>query len=261
MLMNKNKCALVTGAVRNTGLTVAKRFLAEGWTVFITSRNGEEATAKAAELSTEYNSPCWGLKYSPLDAKAEIEGLFAKIAEKGCTVNAVVCAATDLGLNQDALECDPEDWEKVFFTNMTGYFAPAKVAAREMIKAGCSEGGTIVFIGSINFRNCIPGRSAYVASKGGIYSMTKALAIDLAPYGIRTNCIMPGPIWTSRYDADPIKAARKAEPIPLKRVSTGGEIADAAYYLSTPSSGTMTGAGMIIDGGLDSVSPGYELYP
>lgn len=90
--------------------------------------------------------------------------------------------------------------------------------------------------------------------------MTKALAIDLAPCGIRVNCVMPGPIWTSRYDADPIKAARKADPIPLKRVSTGDEIAEAVFFLSNPTSGTMTGAGMIIDGGLDSICPGYALY-
>lgn len=257
--MDKERCALITGAVRNTGLAVARKFLKEGWTVFITSRSGKEAKQKAAELSAQFSRPCYGLEYSPRDAADRIEILFSEIAAKGCTVNAVVCAAANLGLAQNSLTCEAEDWEDVFFTNMTGYFAPAKTAVREMLRQGKTEGGTVVFIGSINFRNCIPDRSAYVASKGGILSLTKALAVDFAQYGVRVNCIMPGPIWTSRYDADPAKAERKAEPIPYGRVSSAEEIANAVYYFSTEESGTATGTGFIIDGGLDSIYAGYRL--
>lgn len=256
--VKKQKCALVTGAVRNTGLAVARRFLREGWAVFITSRDGDEAEKRAKELSEEFGKPCYGLEYFPNEAAEKTEALFSEISARGYTVNSVVCAAADLGLSQNPLECDPKDWENVFFTNMTGYFAPAKTAVKEMVRHGETDGGTIVFIGSINFRNCIPDRSAYVASKGGILSLTKALAVDFARFGIRVNCVMPGPIWTTRYDADPVKAARKAEPIPFGRVSSAEEIADAVFYFSTDQSGTATGTGLIIDGGLDSIYAGYR---
>ena len=249
-----NKCVLITGAVINTGLATAKKFLSEGWTVFITSRNEKEAEDRAKQLSKEYSQPCFGLGYTPLRAKEEIENLYKKIEDLGYVVNVVVCNAANLGLSQDALEVDPNEWEDVLLTNVTGYFATASVGAIQMIRADKSENGSIVFVGSINYRNAIPARSAYVASKGAIYAMTKALALDYAPYGIRVNCVMPGPIWTTRYDADPEKARKKAQPIPIGRVSTTKEIAQAIFYLATEQSGNMTGSGLVIDGGLDSSS-------
>ena len=252
--MSERKCVLVTGAVRNSGLGIAKKFLQEGWTVFITSRNADDARKKADELTEKYGVPCYGLGYSPLHAKEECEGLFAQVAERGYVLDCVVCNAADLGLNQDALTVDLQDWENVLLTNVMGYYVPARLAAREMIRAG--KKGSIVFIGSINYRNAIPKRSAYVASKGAILSMTKGLALDFAPHGIRVNCVMPGPIWTSRYDADPVKAARKAEVVPLGRVSTTAEIGSSVYFFATEQSGNATGSGLIIDGGLDSVVSG-----
>lgn len=248
-------CVLVTGAVRNTGLAVAKRFLREGRAVFITSRDAAAAERKAEELSAAYSVPCFGLGFSPLHADTEAARLFGAISEKGFYAGTVVCTAAALGLGQDALSCRPEDWAEVFFTNMTGYFSVAREAAREMIRSGAARTGSIVFIGSINYRSAIPGRSAYVASKGGILSMTKGLAVDLAPHGIRVNCVLPGPVWTSRYDADPVKAAKKAEPVPLGRVSAAEEIAEAVFHLSSPAAGNTTGSGLVIDGGLSSLCP------
>ena len=251
----KNKCVLITGAVVNTGLATAQTFLSQGYTVFITSRNGQEATLKAQQLSKQYGGECFGLEYSPINAKEQVESLYKQIADKGYTVSVVVCNAADLGLSQDALEVDLDDWEKVVLTNVTGYFATARTGAKQMIEKGASQNGAIIFVGSINYRNAIPCRSSYVASKGAILSMTKALALDFAPHGIRVNCVMPGPIWTTRYDQDPEKASKKSKPIPIGRVSTTQEIANAIYYLATNQSGNATGTGLIIDGGLDCSNP------
>ncbi len=249
--MKKQPCALITGAVRNTGLAAARKFLREGWSVFITSRNGQEAEKKAKELSEEFGQTCIGLSYTPFNAKEEAEYLFRRIAALGYFVQCAVCNAANLGLSQDALEVPLDEWEEVLLTNVTGYFATARTAAREMIRENAAKHGTIVLIGSINYRNAIPDRSAYVASKGAIYAMTKALALDFAPFGIRVNCLMPGPIWTTRYDADPEKAKKKAKPVPIGRVSTTEEIAEGIWFLATDQSGNATGSGLIIDGGLD----------
>lgn len=254
--MEGRKSVLVTGATVNTGLAVAEKFLSEGWAVFITSRREADAVQKAQELTEKYGVPCFGLGFNPINAKAEGEALFAKIAEKGYVLDSVVCNAANLGLAQNALECEIQDWEDVIITNIMGYFIPARLAAREMIKAGKAATGTVVFIGSINYRDAIPNRSAYVTSKGGIRSMTKGLALDFAPYGIRVNCVMPGPIWTTRYENNPAMGAQKAKAVPIGRVSTGADIANTVWFFATENSGNATGAGLIVDGGLDCVVNG-----
>lgn len=254
--MTDRKCALVTGAVINTGLAVAEKFLSEGWAVFITSRNAAEAESCAKELTKKYNSPCFGLGYVPLYAKNEGDGLIERMEEMGYPPDCVVCNAANLGLDQNALTCEIEEWEDVIITNVMGYFVPARAAARSMIKTGKAKSGTIVFMGSINANNTIPGRSAYTASKGAILSMTKGLALDFAPHGIRVNCVMPGPIWTTRYDANPEMGARKAQALPLGRVSTTADIANAVWFFATEASGNATGSGLVVDGGLSCVVNG-----
>ena len=114
------------------------------------------------------------------------------------------------------------------------------------------HGGAIVFIGSNTCRRAIAGRSAYVASKGAIASMTKALAMDFAPYGIRVNCLMPGMIATIRWDA---RSAAEQEvcnkQIPLGKVATYDDIAEGAFFLAHCATQS-TGTEMIIDGGVDA---------
>ena len=257
--MKMKKSVLVTGAVRNTGLGIAEKFLQEGWAVFITSRDEENAKAKASELAEKYCQPCFGIGYDPLNAKKEAEEIFTKIAKEGYVIDTLVCNAANFGVGQDPLTIDLEEWENVLLTNIMGYFAPARIAAREMIKAGKAKTGTIIFIGSINYRDSLPRRSAYCTSKGGIRTMTKALALDFAPYGIRVNCVMPGPIWTTRYDAmDASEAERRASLVPLGKVSTAAQIAGGVYFFATDASGNATGSSLIMDGGMDClVSGGY----
>ena len=251
------KSVLVTGAVRNTGLGIAEKFLQEGWTVFLTSRNAAEAETKADELSAVYHQECYGLGYNPLYAKEEGELLFQKIADRGYTLDSLVCNAADLGRWQNPLEVDLQAWENVLLTNVVGYFVPARIAAREMIRAGKASTGTIIFIGSINCRDALPERSAYCASKGAIRSMTKALALDFAPYGIRVNCVMPGPIWTTRYDEmDPQEAAKRESLVPLGKASTAAQIAGGVYFFATDASGNATGSSLVMDGGMDSIVAG-----
>ncbi len=254
--MNDKKVALITGATVNTGLAIAERFLKEGWVVFITGRPGDNAKETAQMLSEKYGSECYGLEYTPLYARTEGEALVKSITDMGYCPDVFVGNAANLGLDQNALTCDVQDWEEVLITNVMGYFVPARAVANAQIAAGKSQRGSIVFIGSVNAINTIPGRSAYTASKGAILSMTKGLALDFAPHGTRVNCVMPGPIWTDRYDRNPAQAARKADALPLKRVSTTEEVANCVYFFATEASGNATGSSMVIDGGLTSIVNG-----
>lgn len=251
------KSVLITGAVRNSGLGIARKFLKEGWTTVITSRNEDDARSVAAELEKEFNTPCYGFGYSPLNALTETDVLFKKIDEAGVELDSVICNAADLGRWMDPLTVNPQDWANVLNTNVLGYFMPARAAVQQMVRTGKANGATIVFVGSINYRDALPERSAYVASKGAIRSMTKGLALDFAQYGVRVNCLAPGAIWTTRYDELPAEEVeRRLSTIPLKTTVTKENMGETAYFLASSASHPMTGSVMIVDGGADSIVNG-----
>lgn len=251
------KSVLITGGVRNSGLGIARKFLKEGWQTVITSRVEEDAAKVAAELEKEFGTYCLGFGYSPLDAKVDADKLFEKIDAAGIELDAVICNAADLGRWMNPLTVDPDAWENVIRTNVVGYFMTARAAVNQMIRTGKAKGGTVVFVGSINYKDALPERSAYVASKGAISSMTKALALDFAEYGVRVNCLAPGAIWTTRYDElDEAEVQNRLNKIPLKAFSTKETMGENAYFLATDSSFPMTGSVMIVDGGSDAIMSG-----
>lgn len=251
------KSVLITGAVRNSGLGIARKFLKEGWQTVITSRSESDAKKVASELQEEFGVPCFGFGYSPLDAISETEILFKKIEKSGIELDSVVCNAADLGRWMNPLTVDPNDWQNVIRTNVVGYFMPAREAVKQMIRSGKANGATIVFVGSINYKDALPERSAYVASKGAIASMTKALALDFAQYGVRVNCLAPGAIWTTRYDAiDEAEVEERRNKIPLRVFSTKETMGEQAFFLATEASYPMTGSVLIVDGGSDAIMSG-----
>lgn len=252
------KSVLITGAVRNSGLGIARKFLQEGWQTVITSRNEEDAKRVAAELQSEFGVPCFGFGFSPLDAITDTEFLFQKIENAGIKLDCLVCNAADLGRWMDPLTVDPIEWQNVLTTNVVGYFMPARAAVKQMLKTGKAKGATIVFVGSINYKDALPERSGYVASKGAIASMTKALALDFAQYGVRVNCLAPGAIWTTRYESefDEKEVESRRSKIPLKDFSTKETMGNNAYFLATEASYPMTGSVMIVDGGSDAIMSG-----
>ena len=250
------KAALVTGAVRNSGLGIARKFLSEGVPTFITSRVEADAECVAKELTEEFGVPCFGLGFAPRNAKEETDPMFKKVEEKGYYIDSLICNAADLGRWMDPLTVEADKWEDVIITNVLGYFLPARTAAKQMIENGDPKSGTIVFIGSINYRDALTERSAYIASKGAIRSMTKGLALDFAKYGIRVNCIAPGPIWTTRYDEwSEEDAKRRTAIVPLNCITTKEQMGNFAWFLSNDESNNMTGSVMIVDGGMDCLSP------
>ena len=191
------RSVLITGATRNTGFSEARKFAKEGWTVFITSRNAESAEEAAAKITEEFGTPCYGLGFNMDDIHAA-EAVIEFVKSKGIVLDSVVLNSAAQGLNTDPLTIDIEEWAAVIRTNVVVNFSLARAVAKEMVAA--EKQGTIVFLGSVCYQDCNIGRSSYNTSKGGILSMTKSLAMDLGKYGIRVNCLMPGPIHTERYD-------------------------------------------------------------
>jgi len=116
--------------------------------------------------------------------------------------------------------------------------------------------GAVVFIGSNTAYRAIPNRTAYCASKGGMIALAKAMAVDLGPYGIRCNIVLPGTIKTERWKAMGDKQIVNGELTPIGDISDYEDIANAAWYFGSDASRNVTGAELVVDGGMSC-----QLYP
>jgi NAD(P)-dependent dehydrogenase (short-subunit alcohol dehydrogenase family) len=147
------------------------------------------------------------------------------------------------------LELSYEEWQQVIDTNLSGAFLCAQRAARRMVDAG--NGGRIINITSVHEHIPRTGASAYCASKGGLGLLTKVMAMELAPYGIRVNAIAPGEIstpMTGAEDTDPHTIERPN--LPLGRPGHAREIAAWVAFLASEQASYATGASFVVDGGL-----------
>jgi 3-oxoacyl-[acyl-carrier protein] reductase len=252
------KCVFVTGATNGTGLTIAKTYAKAGYNVILTSRDAARAEAAAAEISKEFGIFAKGYA---LDIRDEdrIKTIFADIDTNDCFVETVVLNSADLGYGTDPakgldfFEQSVEEFQRVFETNVVWNFMIVRQAAIRMKEQGK---GAIVFISSNTAYRAIPNRAAYCASKGGINAMSKAFAVDLGKYGIRSNVVLPGTIKTERWKKMGKKQISNGELVPIGDISDYEDIANAAFYLGTDLSKNVTGAEIHVDGGMSC-----QLYP
>ena len=148
------------------------------------------------------------------------------------------------------LDLAESEWDRVIDTNLKGAFLCGQIAARAMVSAGTP--GAIVNIASINAKIALAGQAHYTASKGGLVMLTKAMALDLAPHGIRVNAIGPGVIetrMTERSLSDPQRRAMLLSKVPLGRVGQPRDVAHAALFLASDEASYITGATLYVDGG------------
>lgn len=246
------RAVLITGASGGTGLAIAKKFASEGYSIFISSRSETEAKTAAETISQTYSVYAEGVRLSS-DCFEDTDLAFKKIKDSGYVLCALVLNAADLGIDMPALAVDISDWARVINTNLCWNFKTVQNAARIMTE----NGGSIVFIGSNTSTRAIKNRSAYIASKGGIASLTKALAVDFGEYGIRVNCVASGSIKTVRFDAlsPEVQESRKRR-VPINDIADFEDIANAAWFLASDMSKNVTGTVLTVDGGADA-----QLFP
>ncbi len=174
-------------------------------------------------------------------------------------VETVVLNSADMGFGadpskgQDFFTVPIQEFQRVFETNLVWNFMIIRQAALRMKEHHI---GAIVFIGSNTSYRVIPGRVAYCASKGGINAMSKALAVELGKYGIRSNVVLPGTIKTERWVEMGSKQIVNGTLTPIGDISDFEDIANAAWYLGSDESKNVTGAELIVDGGMSA-----QLYP
>ena len=244
--MTKN--VLITGACKNTGYGIAEKFAKNGYNIFITSRKESDAIEAAEKLSKKYpNIKIFGLAFDDEMSETEIADKFQKIDTDGYSLSVIVLNAVNLGLGQEFETVEIDKIKKVFQTNVFCNFILVREAVKQMKKVG---GGSIVFITSNTAYRVIPNRLAYESTKGALLSMSRALALDLGKFNIRSNCVLPGMIKTDRWEAN-VGGQRDslAAKTPIGDVADFEDIANAAYYFGSDLSKNTTGAELVVDGG------------
>lgn len=254
-----NKAVFITGAQSGTGYGIAEFFAKQGWDVFITSRRGNDAEASAKRLSEKYEIFSKGYECN-IRNEQQIIDIFNDIDKTGRFVETVILNAADMGFypddpaaGQDFWTVPVEDFQRVFETNLVWNFTIIRQAAIRMREKGK---GSVVFISSNTAYRAIPNRAAYSASKGGINAFAKALAVDLGPFGIRCNVVLPGTIKTERWVQMGKKQIVNGELTPIGDISDFEDLANACWFFGTDMSKNVTGTEMIVDGGMSC-----QLYP
>lgn len=252
------KAVFVTGGTKGTGLACAERFAKEGFDVFITSRDLLRAEEAAKRITQKYGIFSKGYLLDIRDEE-KVRKIFCDIDNLDRIVETVILNSADMGFGSDPAKGmdfftqEVSDFQRVLETNLVWNFMIVRQAAIRMRRYGK---GAIVFIGSNTSYRAIPNRLAYSTSKGGINAMSKALAIDLGPYGIRSNVVLPGTIKTDRWISMGSKQIVNGSLTPIGDISDYDDIANAAYFLGTDDAKNITGAEILVDGGMSS-----QLYP
>ncbi len=252
------KAMFVTGGTVGTGLAAAEKFAQNGYAVFITSRNGTKAEQAAQNVARKYGVFARGYALNIRNEQSVID-IFNDIDGCDCFAETVVLNSADMGFGvdpakgMDFFSVSIEEFQRVFETNLVWNYMIIRQAALRMRE---QHRGAIVFIGSNTSYRAIPNRCAYCASKGGINAMSKALAVDLGKYAIRSNVVLPGTIKTKRWVEMGSKQIVNGLLTPIGDISDFEDIANAAFYLGTDLSKNVTGAELVVDGGMSC-----QLYP
>lgn len=243
------KSVFITGAHDGTGFAIASRFASEGYDVFVGSREKSKADESAQILTEKYGIFAKGYAYqtATLD-EASVKAIFDDIRNNGYLVDTLVLNAANLGIGQVSLDVDVNEFMGVYTTNIGWNFLMAREAARQMKEKGK---GAIVFIGSNSSHRVTENRCAYCSSKSAINAMSKSFAVDWGKYGIRSNCVLPGMIKTTRWENNLNNAKYcMANYTPIEDIATFEDVANAVWYLGSDQSRNTTGAEIVVDGGM-----------
>ena len=245
----KGKNAVVIGGAGGLGEAIVEGLSQYGANIVIASRK-LEALEKAAAVIKEKT----GGEITPMTVDVTDEKSMAKLAgdvvAKSGRVDILV-NAMGLNIKRDALDYPIEDWDRIFSINVKGTMIACKQFGCIMKEQG---GGKIINLSSVReVRGYTGGNSAYCATKGAVGMITKALALELAPYNIYVNAIGPSLIITQgtvHIQKDPALAQKYSAQIPLRRLGVPGDLKGAAIFLASSASDFITGQTLFVDGGL-----------
>ena len=247
----KGKVAVITGAAMGMGRTDALKLAEAGAKVVVSDITLEGCQTVVDEIR-KARGEAIGIKCD-VSQKEDIDRLVAETLKKYGKIDILVNNAGIFPF-EPFLEMPEKNFEKVINVNLKGTFLMAQACAKEMAKnpSTGSGRGSIINIASVAAKMGFAGLAHYCASKGGMVAMSNAMALELAPMGIRVNCIDPGAINTpgaSQTKMTEEQTAAMLAPIPMKRQGKPEEISNAVLFLASDESSYMTGSVMVVDGG------------
>ena len=235
------KVAVVTGGNRGLGEAFARGLAEAGARVAIAARDHAKSEAVAAELGllavrTDITEPA--------DVRAMLDAVTRALGPVDVLVNnAGAC------FHAPALEVSEDEWREVWDVNVDGLWNCSRIVGAQMVERGS---GTIINIGSISgmIVNRPQMQPAYNASKAAVHQLTKSLAAEWAPHGVRVNALAPGYVKTEMAPVDRPEFQRHwVEDVPMQRYATPEEISPSVVYLASDASSFMTGSVLVVDGG------------
>lgn len=238
------KIAIVTGGNSGLGFATAKNFCKQGIITYIIGRSLEKTEKAKAELGENARVVIFDLN----DLKT-IPQMIAGIKQEAGRIDILVNNA-GINMKKEFLEVTDEEFGNILHTNVSSVFS----MSREVVKVMKEQGsGSIVNISSMAAQYGIPKVIAYTASKTAIEGMTRSMAVDLAQYGIRVNCVAPGfietPMSAKALNDDPERKSRVMARTPMKKLGCPEDVASAVSYLAQEGSKYTTGVILPIDGG------------
>ncbi|CAA7602727.1 3-oxoacyl-[acyl-carrier-protein] reductase/L-xylulose reductase [Acididesulfobacillus acetoxydans] len=246
MLLNES-VAIVTGAARGLGRAIALELAAGGAQVVVNYAGSE---AKALQVVHEIEAA--GGRGMAVQADVSLAGdvdRLVKTAQDACGKVDILVNNAGIARDNLILRMKEGDWDAVLATNLKGVFLCTKAVAKGMLKR---RAGVIVNIASVVGISGNAGQANYAAAKAGVIGLTKSVAKELAPRGIRVNAVAPGYILTDMTDILPDEVKNGiAQTIPLGRVGEPRDVAKAVAFLASPDAAYITGQTLCVDGGME----------
>lgn len=242
--MIEQKIAIVTGGASGLGYAIAQKLVSHHIRTIIIGRN----TDRLMTAQTALGELCDYFTFD-LDALSGIPGLVNRIAEKYGRIDILVNNA-GINMKKPLTEVSDEDFQQIILTNLTAVFSLSREVTKVMLTR---QQGCIVNISSMAAQYGIPKVIAYTAAKSGIEGMTKAMAVELSPQGIRVNCVAPGFIATDMsaraLNDDPERKNKVLSRTPMGKLGQPADVAEAVYFYTTEGAKFVTGTVLPVDGG------------
>jgi NAD(P)-dependent dehydrogenase (short-subunit alcohol dehydrogenase family) len=241
---NNKTVAIVTGGGSGLGLSIAGKFTDEGILTVIIGRDPKKLEAAKQMLGESVVTYRFDL-----NRREEIPSLVDGIRKEFGRIDILVNNA-GIHLKKPFIEVTDEDFSSVISTNLESVFTMSREVSRVMLDQGS---GSIVNISSMAAHYGIPQVIGYTAAKSGIEGMTRAMAVELSPHGIRVNCVAPGFIATSMssgaMNGDEVRKQKAMGRTPMGKFGSPEDIADAVHFLVSEAAGYITGTVLPVDGG------------
>jgi len=245
----QDKVAIISGGNTGIGQAISLRFAQEGATVIIAARNADTAEETLKQVR-EIGADGQFISCDVTDIN-QCEAVIQETIAKYGKLDTLVNNAGIIYRNSTVVETSAEDWKHTFDVNVNGTFYLSKFAIPHLEQTKGTVVNMASYVGLIGFA----GIPAYCASKGAIIQLTRAMALDHAPAGVRVNCVCPGSVHTEMITSAWEQYGNGAEEVwsskhPLGRIAQPKEVADAALYLASDESSFLTGVALPVDGGI-----------